>query len=567
MKKIFLIISILLINANLYAQFTLPSFQGFSNSFARYGISTLALNIEEGSEATITIATSKVINNTTLYWTIDHVSSSNADFVNVSGSFNISNNAGSFTIELANDANNIDVIDPETFTISIRKQSITGQVVATSNFFNIVNLPQIVEFDLMNAPLSGSTWTDATSGVSAIISKTAAGNNAWTSTANFGGGITFDENSKGYIEIPGVNTADNSFTISIAGNLSNHPNHYAPFFDGSVLNRSTSNIWANLWGGLLVGTEVSTETASTPSQSDKINLTGVSWWDFVYDEASVKTYRDGNLVISGTLSSANLGWRSKLRFANEYNQPGNAMLGTWYRIKYNKTALDQTAISTQFNSVRTLYDGLTGSIQFNGTNQYLETAGINILPLSNFTWEAFVYPTKNTDQQTFISNIGGSSDGIYFGTQNSTLTPIYNQTGSTTAILTSSVDLNLNQWNHVALVRTGGVMSIYVNGVQGASGNITQEYIHQTLRIGGQGARYFQGYMSNIRLVSSATNVNAAVYTGSSYTVPTTPLTSITNTQLLLNTINGGRFSYDASPNGFTFTNFGLTGSSNKSPF
>ena len=354
MKKLITLLLVFLCALNLSAQFSLPNFQALNTSKI-YQFSTSALNIEEGSEATINIATSIIANNTTVYWTINHISTSDNDFINVSGSVNISNNTGSFTIEIANDENGIDVVDPETFTISIRKQSITGPIVATSNIFNIINLPQIVEFDLMNAPSSGSTWTDATSGVTAKISKTADANNAWTTTANYGGGIVFDENSKGYIEIPGVNTADNSFTISIAGNFSSNPNHYTPFYDGSVLNRSTSNIWANIWGNMLVGTETSTVAASTPNQNGRINASGVSWWDFVYDGTVVKAYRDGNLILSGTLGSTNLGWRSKLRFANEYNQPGNGMLGTWYRIKYNKTPLDQAAITSQFNAVRATY--------------------------------------------------------------------------------------------------------------------------------------------------------------------------------------------------------------------
>lgn len=570
MKKIISTLSIILfIQSILSGQVTLPSFQAISST-SSIKFNALVSSIEEGSEGTISVKAVGMTNGT-YYWTIEHITSSSTDFVANSGSFIVSGKQGSFTIEIANDENGIDATDIETYKLAIRKSSITGPIIAISNEVSVVNLPQIVEFDLMNAPSVGSAWTDATSGVTATIAKTAAGNNAWTTTATYGGGITFDENSKGYIEIPGVNTADNSFTISIAGDFQDADNgHYTPFYDGSVLNRSTSNIWANVWGELRVGTEVSTITASTPYQSRKINLSGVSWWDFVYDGTSIKTYRDGNLILSGTLGSANLGWRSKLRFANEYNIPGNSMLGTWYRIKYNKTPLDQAAVSTQFNAVRSTYGGLTGSIQFNGTSQYLQYPGAMGVPVcwsNNFTMEMWVYPTKSTGQQTFVSNLYGTN-GIYFGTGND-LYPIVNIDGSTTGQLTSNIPLTLNAWNHVALTRqSGGNWNIYVNGNQGASGTITGLVpCYQTFQFGGQGARYFQGYMSNIRFINNNLNTSACLYTGATYTVPTSPLIRLADTQILLNTIYGGRFLYDASSNGYSFTNQGAALSSSINPF
>lgn len=569
MKFIYTLFLVALAQAYLFGQITLPSFHAISSN-STFKFSTLTANIDEGSEGSITVNASGMTNGT-YYWTIEHITTSNADFVASTGSFNVGSKQGSFTIEIANDENGIDATDIETYKLAIRKGSISGPIVALSNEVSLLNLPQIVEFDLMNAPLVGSSWTDVTSGVTATIAKTAAANNAWTTTATYGGGITFGENSKGYIEIPGVNTADNSFTISVAGDFQDADNsHYTPFFDGSVLNRSTSNVWANVWGELGVGTEVRTITASTPSQRGKINLSGVSWWDFVYDGTSVKTYRDGNLIVSGTLGSSNLGWRSKLRFANEYNIPGNSMLGTWYRIKYNKIPLDQTAISTQFNAVRSTYGGLTGSIEFNGTNQYLDAngaMGTQVLWSNNFTMEMWVYPTKSTGQQTFVSNVQGA-EGIYFGTGND-LFPIVNVDGSLIGQLESYIPLNLNSWNHVALTcQNGGDWNLYVNGNLGDSGPITgRNGGHQTFRIGGHSARYFQGYISNVRYLNNNTNTAACLYTGMTYTVPTSPLIRLADTQILLNTINGGRFLYDASANGYIFTNRNTATSSNLSPF
>ena len=116
--------------------------------------------------------------------------------------------------------------------------------------------------------------------------------------------------------------------------------------------------------------------------------------------------------------------------------------------------------------------------------------------------------------------------------------------------------------------QSGGNWNIYVNGNQGASGVITgQVGCHQTFRIGGQGARYLQGYISNLRYINNNTSTSACLYNGSTYTVPTSPLIRVTDTKILLNTIYGGRFLYDASSNGYSFTNNGTALSSSVNPF
>jgi len=578
MKFFLTAIFVLCINSYANAQFVLPSFQALNTS-KNYVFSDVPIGIDEGAQYTIKMVSSNIVGGTKLYWTINHITTSTADFIAESGSFFISNNTGSFIVATAND----DIVDPETFTISLRKTSISGEIITTSAIINSNDLTEVAEFDLMNAPNNTSLWNDPVSGLTATIVKSDPSTGNWGTTASFGGGLVFDDTHKGYIEIPGLNKKTSSFTISIAGDFNpNISSHNNPFFDGSALTTASNNIWANFPPTNSAATTNPSNTTeliagfktfsiiANPSQikNSITNTEGVSWYDFVFNGASITAYKNGNIIISGMLNNPNIGWGSKLRFGSEYNQVSNTMNGTWYRMKYSKQALDQAAITAQFNSIRSTYNGLTGSIQFNGTNQYLETpsGGVNILPLANFTWEAFVYPTMSTGQQTFISNIQGT-EGLYFGTQNNTLTPIYNEIGSTTAIMTSSESLILNQWNHVALVRKGGVMAIYVNGKLGVSASINRAFQHQTIRFGGQGARYFKGYMSNIRLVSSETDVNAAVYSGTSFTVPTSPLVKIANTQVLLNTINGSGFLSEVSTNGYTIINYNSATSSSLNPF
>jgi hypothetical protein len=89
-------------------------------------------------------------------------------------------------------------------------------------------------------------------------------------------------------------------------------------------------------------------------------------------------------------------------------------------------------------------------------------------------------------------------------------------------------------WHHLAIVRNSGTINIYVNGISEVSaGDGTDFSGTGTLTIG---ARYtaesssaFYGKITNLRIVKGT-----AVYT-SNFTVPTSVLTNITNTQLLLN--------------------------------
>ena len=94
-----------------------------------YTFSTTPTAISENVEGTFNVTTSGVANGTTLYWTINNSSTTNADFVAVTGSFVINSNAGTFKVKPVAD---LSTEGPQLFTVSIRTVSITGTVEATS---------------------------------------------------------------------------------------------------------------------------------------------------------------------------------------------------------------------------------------------------------------------------------------------------------------------------------------------------------------------------------------------------------------------------------------------------
>jgi hypothetical protein len=121
--------------------------------------------------------------------------------------------------------------------------------------------------------------------------------------------------------------------------------------------------------------------------------------------------------------------------------------------------------------------------------------------------------------------------------------------------------VSLNTWVHFAFVRASGTLSAYANGVRGDTvansvnlGNV------DVLSIGFNGSSAtFLGYISNVRILKGT-----ALYSGATYTVPTAPLTAITNTSLL--TCKSNRF-IDNSANNFTITRNGDVSVQVFSPF
>ena len=104
-------------------------------------------------------------------------------------------------------------------------------------------------------------------------------------------------------------------------------------------------------------------------------------------------------------------------------------------------------------------------------------------------------------------------------------------------IISGSGALKLFSWNHVAVVRSSGTITIYVNGTSVGSASNSANLSTQAANpfyLGSESdgaGGYFFGYCSDLRVT------NTAVYTAA-FTPNTAPLTAITGTGLLLNTTN-----------------------------
>ena len=184
-----------------------------------------------------------------------------------------------------------------------------------------------------------------------------------------------------------------------------------------------------------------------------------------------------------------------------------------------------------------------GSGYFDGTGDYLSAASNAAFDLgsSNFTIEAFIYPLSFTNGYSIASRYAYISPTAYGWVLRAVNATTIRFVRGNDVILDGTTTINLNAWNHVAVSRSGSTLSIYVNGVRAATATGISNFSDAT-SVFQSGATntstdYVNGYISNLRVVKGS-----AVYdpSASTLTVPTSPLTAITNTSLLTSFTNAG---------------------------
>jgi hypothetical protein len=192
-----------------------------------------------------------------------------------------------------------------------------------------------------------------------------------------------------------------------------------------------------------------------------------------------------------------------------------------------------------------------GGSTYCGTGgDYLTTASVSATALqsNNFTIEFWVYLTNASANavQAFYANYvtySAGSNALFFGkhASNSGYVALWLSNYSASSAMLSETSLPPgNAWTHYALVRNGSTFTLYRNGTSTASatyaGSVTSTTAPNYIMAAGDGPTLYPptGYIADFRIVNGT-----AVYT-SNFTPPTTPLTAITNTALLLNFTNAG---------------------------
>ena len=153
----------------------------------------------------------------------------------------------------------------------------------------------------------------------------------------------------------------------------------------------------------------------------------------------------------------------------------------------------------------------TGSMYFDGTGDYLSIPDSSSLQFGtgNFTIELWYFPTSSISSQFFCAK-GSGADGFEFRTRSSAGGNYYSfwlPTGAS-AIAQASVSVTLNVWQHLAVVRSGSTVTLYINGIVVGSGTDSTNFIAagSPIIIGADGARtlYSTGYIDDLRITKYA---------------------------------------------------------------
>ena len=187
------------------------------------------------------------------------------------------------------------------------------------------------------------------------------------------------------------------------------------------------------------------------------------------------------------------------------------------------------------------------SASFDGTDDYLQIADSSDLEIasSEFTMECWFFQRADSgsgsSSHTLLSkwDNDGRKEFILRITENSSNQVLHwlssSDGSSNDANFYGNTVITNNEWHHAAATRdSSNTIRLFLDGVlqsSTASQSSTYTGTHEFM-IGANGTsgiqQYMDGFISNVRFIKGT-----ALYTSSSYTVPTAPLTAVTNTKLL----------------------------------
>ena len=150
-------------------------------------ITPAANSVDEGSS--LSFAVTNLGPNGTYYWTINHVTTANADFDAVNGSFSLTgggaqdNGTGSFSLTTVADRT---TEGAETFTVSVRSGSISGTVIVTSGSITVNDISLTPAFTVTPASINeGSSGSFTVNNLGAAGTYYYTINHVTTANADF----------------------------------------------------------------------------------------------------------------------------------------------------------------------------------------------------------------------------------------------------------------------------------------------------------------------------------------------------------------------------------------------
>lgn len=211
-----------------------------------------------------------------------------------------------------------------------------------------------------------------------------------------------------------------------------------------------------------------------------------------------------------------------------------------------------------------------GSGLFNGNADYLSYSNVPVPATGAFTWETWLYTTSTVVQNIYSQYLSTDANRWNISLD---ATSKLNFGAASAATIISANPVPVNQWVHVAITRdSNNTVRLFINGnVEATANNYTATLYQGNARISGIAntpANGFIGYLSNMRIVSGE-SLHVVVDGYPVYNVPTSPLTAVANTKLLMNfnRAQSNLVAIDSSSNNFTVSRGGNATQGTHSPF
>jgi hypothetical protein len=185
------------------------------------------------------------------------------------------------------------------------------------------------------------------------------------------------------------------------------------------------------------------------------------------------------------------------------------------------------------------FTGAGGSGYFDGSGDYLSVSSFTDIGSGDYTFECWANSSAASfaNYQSILYAVNSTGLHVYFGGANS------GGGGSTSngilayhngTIIFQHGSISLSTWTHIAIARSGSTVRLFIDGTLIHTVTSSANLTDTSYRIGSfSTSQHFNGYISNLRILKGT-----AQYTAT-FTPPTSPLTAITNTSLLLNFTNG----------------------------
>jgi len=298
-----------------------------------------------------------------------------------------------------------------------------------------------------------------------------------------------------------------------------------------------------------IGQTISSDVGTTICKGQTVIMTtdGYYEWEVSTDNGSSWTslgYANSPYKYSSSSIGNGYKYRVKSMVYDEFGPPS-----------YNYSEVLTFTVNGQQAGMNNITDPSRGSISFNGSNQGLQMSSGFSVETGAFTFETWFRLTEVPWDQNYFVLLGADPNDAVNQRALSIVIPDpntirYDSWRYGPANFTVP-KLSVNTWYHLIMVRDASMnLTVYLNGSRSTTGIFNNTSlmtnnigITRSVGVNPHGKR-FSGLLTNVRMV-----VGSALYdpTQSSITVPTAPLSSVTNTKLLLLANSAATVATDAS--------------------